>query len=113
MKKLIIVVASLIMAISLTACGSSYNEGTYEGEGQGYNQTDKIKVKVTVDADGKISAVDVVSHNETEEIGGAALDTVKAQAVEKNSAEVDNITGATMTVDGFKQAMNAALETAK
>ena len=55
MKKLIISILSLLMAVSLTAC-SSAKEETFEGSAQGYGGT--VTAKVTFKAD-KITAVEV------------------------------------------------------
>ena len=49
-----------------------YKDGVYEGTGTGRNR--EIKVAVTV-KDGKISSVEVISHNESSDIGGPALPT--------------------------------------
>ncbi len=114
MKKFLAIFTVLVMVLTFTACGGSkYKEGSYEGEAKGYSPDKNIKVNVAVDADGKISEVKVVDHAETDEIGGTALETLSKAVVEKNSADVDTIAGATVTTDGFKAAVKAALEQAK
>lgn len=113
MKKILAIAMVFVMVLTFAACGSKYKEGTYEGEGKGYSPDENIKVNVTVDADGKVSEVKVVSHSETDEIGGTALESLTKAAVEKNGANVDTITGATVTTDGFKAAVKQALEKAK
>ena len=87
-----------------------YNDGVYEGSGIGRNG--EIKVAVTV-ADGKISAVEILSSSESEDIGAMALPKLVDQAIAANSAAIDGASGATMTSDGFRQAVAAALELAK
>jgi len=87
-----------------------YNDGVYEGVGTGRNG--EIHVEVTV-TDGKISAVEVVSHSESEDIGAAALPKLISQAVAANSAAIDGASGASMTSEGFRQAVAAALALAK
>ena len=87
-----------------------YNDGEYTGVGVGRNG--EIKLKVTV-ADGKVAAVEVLNHAESSDIGGAAMDKLCAQAVASNSAAIDGASGATMTSDGFRQALEAALAQAK
>ena len=87
-----------------------YKDGVYEGTGTGRNG--EIKVAVTV-KDGKISSVEVVSHNESSDIGGPALPKLVDQAVAANSSAIDGASGASMTSEGFRQAVAAALEQAK
>ena len=87
-----------------------YNDGEYTGSGTGRNG--EINVTVTI-TDGKISNVVVNSHSESDNIGGAALDRLISNAIEINSANVDTAAGATMTTEGFREAVAAALAQAK
>ena len=87
-----------------------YNDGVYEGTGTGRNG--EIKVAVTV-TDGKISAVEILSHNESNDIGGPALPKLVDQAIAANSAAIDGASGASMTSAGFREAVAAALDQAK
>ena len=87
-----------------------YNDGVYEGVGTGRNG--EIKVAVTI-ADGKITAVEVVEHNESADIGALALPKLVSQAIAANSAAIDGASGASMTTAGFREAVAAALELAK
>ena len=87
-----------------------YKDGVYEGVGTGRNG--EIKVAVTV-TDGKIAGVEILSHSESADIGALALPKLVDQAVAANSAAIDGASGATMTSDGFRQAVAAALELAK
>lgn len=113
MKNIKRVLISALALVALTACATSYKAGTYEGEATGYSPDKKIKVSVTVDDKSKISEVKVVEHAETEEIGGVAFETLIKSAIEKGSADFDSVTGATVTSEGFKDAIKAALEKAK
>lgn len=70
-----------------------------------------IAVKVTYDGS-KISEVEVVQESETEDIGGKALKELPATVVAANSADIDTITGATVTSKAFIEAVNNALEQA-
>ncbi|MGB4351126.1 MAG: FMN-binding protein [Tissierellaceae bacterium] len=73
---------------------------------------DTVKVEVTV-ADGKISKVEVVEHNETEGFCEPAIEQIPGAIVEKNSTEVDTVSGATVTSNAIKKAVDNALEGAK
>lgn len=111
MKKFMLVVSSLVvMSLALVGCGSkapAYVDGTYEGVGAGLNGEISVEVVVT---EGKISAVNVLEHEETEGISDEALVEVPKTIVEKNSTEVDGVAGATYTSDGIKEAVTNALE---
>lgn len=87
-----------------------YNDGVYEGVGQGRNG--EIKVAVTVEG-GKITLIEVLEHSESADIGALALPKLVEQAVAANTANIDGASGATMTSDGFRAAVAAALELAK
>lgn len=84
----------------------AYVPGTYRGEGEGYGGT--IEVDVTVDED-SIKSVTVVSHHEDEEAAKAALETLPKAILEAQSADVDAISGATMTSDAIVSAVMNAL----
>ncbi len=56
---------------------------------------------------------EILSHSESADIGALALPKLVDQAVAANSAAIDGASGATMTSDGFRQAVAAALELAK
>ena len=92
MKKTISLALILVLiAVTLVACGGSgYTDGTYEGEAAGHNGP--LGVSVTV-ADGKISDVKVTNHVETEGLADGALEQIPALIAEKNSTDVDSISG--------------------
>ncbi len=84
--------------------------GEYVGVGAGGMGGD-VTVKVAY-ADGTITAVEVVSQSETPEIGGKALETLPAQVVAANSADVDAVSGATLTSTAFMAAVKDAISQA-
>ena len=100
--------ASAVNAAAENVTGT-FKDGVYEGVGNGING--KIVVAVTI-ADGKIANVDIVSHSETEGLGGIALPEYAKQTVEKQNLDIDLISGVTVTLDGYKQAVNDALSKA-
>lgn len=127
---------ALAMAISLAACGNQAENqaskeeakpetkteeaakeakdlsgisGTYEGSAQGYGG--EIKVKVSLDK-GVITAIEA-DHKETSSVGGAGLERIKEEVIAKNSTDLDNISGATISSAAFLSAVNSALEEAK
>lgn len=77
-------------------------DGDYEATVDG--QEGKMVVKTTVKG-GKISAVEVVSNNETLSIAAPAMESIPAEIVAKNSCDVDVISGATLTSDRIMDAV--------
>ena len=74
-----------------------------------------VTVKLTV-ADGAITVDEIAGPNETPGIGGLeAIEdgTFKAQIEAAQGANIDGITGATMTSNGVRSAVEAALAQAK
>jgi fumarate reductase flavoprotein subunit len=51
--------------------------------------------------------------DETENIGGAALEELDKQVLEKQSADIDGVSGATVTSNGYKEALALAMAQAK
>ena len=95
-------------AAAKPAANATFKDGVYEGVGQGY--ADKIKVKVTV-KDHKVTAIDVVSQNETPRAYGIAKDEILKRLIKgQNPVKVDSVTGATFTSNGFRYAVADALK---
>lgn len=121
MKKSIAVLMSLMMALSVSACGSSSAasssaaETTTAASGLSGSYTETVKGRnadmsvTTTFTDGKITSVEVGDNEETEGIGTQAIDDVPGRIVEANSLAVDASTGATITSDAIKEAVAAAI----
>lgn len=77
-------------------------DGEYETTVDGQNGP--MNVAVTISG-GKISAVTIKSHNETEGIAAGALEQIPAKIVEGNSVSVDAVSGATLTSERIKKAV--------
>lgn len=90
----------------------SYVDGTYTGSGNGMGG----EINVTLDIQGgTITVTDISPNNETEGIGGReAIEdgTFKAMIEEAQSADIDTITGATITTTAIKTAVADALSEA-
>ena len=87
----------------------TYKDGTYSASAQGFGGS--ITASVTI-SDDVITAVSLTGDSETPAIGGAALDTLAANA-KANGAAMDSVSGATLTSNGAKEAVAAALAQAK
>lgn len=110
-KHISMILIAVLVATALVGCGggTKYKDGTYEGEAEGMS-TVKVSVEVK---DGKIADVQVVEHNESEGYSEPALEQIPGAIVEKNSTDVDAVSGATVTSNAIKDAVNNALEQAK
>ena len=72
----------------------------------------EVKVKVTMDGD-KIAKIDVLSHSETSGISDPAFEQIPAAIIEKQSADVDVVAGATKTSEALIAAVKDALAQVK
>ena len=71
-----------------------------------------LYVKITMDGD-KIAAVEVVAQSETVGIGDKAIETVPGAIVEAGSTDVEGVSGATITSNAIKEAVEDALSQVK
>ncbi len=116
MRRNIIAVLSIVLLMSLVlgvaGCGSTgkWKDGTYTGEGQGHNGPLSVSVEVS---GGRIKTVTVTKHTETAGIADAAIDRVPKSIVEKQSTQVDAVSGATYTSKAIMDAVTSALTSAE
>lgn len=116
MKKITTLLLSAVLLLSLTACQTpktetgKYTPGTYSAEAQGFGG--KVTVTITTDAQ-TITDVILEGADETPTIGGAALETLAAAVKSANSAEIDAVSGATVTSNAVKTAVGLALDQAQ
>ena len=78
----------------------------YTGKAQG--MFCEIVAEVTV-KDGKIADVKLTGADETPALGGKVLEEMPAKILDAQSTDVDGMTGATVTTDAVKAAVNNAL----
>ena len=88
---------------------AAYKDGTYEGSATGYSG--QMIVSVTVSG-GKITEINIVDTGDDEEYLIDAKDVIP-QIIEKQSTEVDAVSGATHSSKGIINAVAKALESAK
>ena len=80
---------------------ATYTPGTYEASASGIG---KVTVTVTFD-ETSITAITIDASNETASIGGAAASTLEEQVLEAQSADIDGVSGATLTTTAVKTAV--------
>lgn len=111
MKKIL----SLILCVALLAMGTTAlaAAGTYTGVGDSQiGGAGSIEVSVTVDESGAVTAVEVTKNGDTPGISDPAVEQVPAQIVELQTANVDGVSGATMTSQAISAAVLNAVEQA-
>ncbi len=112
MKKLSLLLVLALMLFSFAGC-SKGEEPAVAGEAKTLTGTAKgfggdVTVTVTVNGD-DITKVEAVGDSETQGIGSNAIEQLPALIAEADSTEVDAITGATVTSNAIKEAVNNAL----
>lgn len=90
-----------------TAQAGGVKDGNFVGSSPN-GQGGELQVQISVDG-GKLATVDVIKHNETPTIGGAALSTLISEALDTQSADVDAVAGASVTSAAFSEALGNAM----
>ncbi len=111
MKKLSLLLVVALMIFSFAGCAKEEPAATEEaktltGTAKGFGGD--VTVTVTVSGD-DITAVDAVGDSETQGIGSNAIEQLPALIIEADSTEVEAVSGATVTSDAIKEAVNNAL----
>ena len=110
MKKIFALSLALVLLCAVAAAEVTFTPGTYEGTGEGFGP-DGVKATVVLNDKG-IESIAAEAAGETPTIGGAAIETLIPQIVEKQSLAVDAVAGATLSSNGLKAAVAGALEAA-
>ena len=99
-------------ASSSTASGAAgqYIPGTYEGTAEGISST--VKVTMTF-SDSAVTDVVVDTSGETASYGAAAADELREQLMAAGSAEIDGVSGSTITSDAVMKAAKSCYAQAK
>ena len=87
--------------------GGTYKDGTYTGSAQGFGGD--IKVKVTVSGQ-KISVIDITEASGEDEAYLSMAKDIINTILDKQTADVDTVSGATYSSTGIKNAVTQALE---
>ena len=104
------VAMSLVVGVSLAACGGSSSTAagvTKTGSAEGFGGA--VTATLTVDANGTVTDCKLEGAQETESIGGAALEELSKQVVAANGPAIDGVAGATVTTKAVRKAVAAAL----
>jgi uncharacterized protein with FMN-binding domain len=101
----------VIESQEVTSVEGTYTSGTYQVTVDAYGPDMVVDVSLSEET---IIDIQVISHNERKfSIYGPALEQIPARIIGSQSVEVDDISGATYTSEGIKEAVSIALSQAK
>ena len=122
MKKYIVAAAAGFV-LTLAACGinevpdsttqavtkvtSAEEEKEVSGSAEGFGGTITVTLKMKGD---DIIEASILGNDESPEIGGKALSELEKQLAEKDSFDIDGVSGATYTSEGVRNATKDALD---
>ena len=111
MKRILAILISAMLALTMVSGGalaeSALTDGTYTSEQQGFGGA--VVVEVTIQG-GAVIDVKVTGDMETEGVGAAALEPLAEQIMAAQSADIDGVSGATVTSGAVSNAVNAGLD---
>ena len=93
--------------VAAGSAGAALTPGTYTASADGFGGP--VEVTVEVGSDGSIADVSIIGESETPEIGGAAIPELKKAALASQSADIDSVSGASLTSGAVKAALADAL----
>ena len=102
--------ASGSASASTSGAAGHYSPGTYEGTAEGISST--VKVTMTF-SDSAVTDVVVDTSGETASFGAAAADELREQLMAAGSAEIDGVSGSTITSDAVMKAAKSCYAQAK
>ena len=102
--------ASGAASASTSGAAGQYIPGTYEGTAEGISST--VKVTMTF-SDSAVTDVVVDTSGETASFGAAAADELREQLLAAGSAEIDGVSGSTITSDAVMKAAKNCYAQAK
>jgi uncharacterized protein with FMN-binding domain len=108
-----VAVAGTAPSTSGGTAGSS--AGTFTGDAV-QTRWGPVQVRITVSG-GKITAADVVQvpqgNPRDQEINSYAVPVLNSEVVQAQSAQIDTVSGATVTSDGYLQSLQSAIDAAQ
>lgn len=91
-----------------SSSGQATSEKKAVGKGSGEGMNGPISVEVSF-TDDKIEKIEVGENKETEGLGTTAIDALKGQVIEHQSVKLDIVSGATLSSNGFLDAVSKAI----
>lgn len=106
MKKMLSMLVAIAMLLTMTVGFAMAEAGTFTGAGNSQiGGEGAIEVEVTVDENGAVTDIKVTKNGDTPGISDPAVETMPGRILAAQSANVDGVSGATMTSDAIKEAV--------
>ncbi|MEL3907674.1 MAG: FMN-binding protein [Treponemataceae bacterium] len=110
-KKFIKKVIMVGFCFCVFSCSSErYSDGVYTGVSEGHMGDIKVEVIIVKN---KISEINILEYSDTPGFSDEVFERLPQTIINKNSADVDVISGATNTSRGVLEAVKNALEKSK
>ena len=92
---------------ALSARRTSEGDGEiFEGVGQGFRGPISVQVRMS---EGSITEIEIIDSMEDRFVGGAAMEELIDLVIMYNSVDIDAVSGATETSEGFLEAVRNAI----
>ena len=105
-KSLNVLLLSILSILLLFGCSTAKQSGKFEGVGTGKHG--EIKVAVTI-TDAKITNIEVIEQGENKGLSEPVYEELKEAIIAQNSADVDVVSGASATSEGYLAAVKDAI----
>ena len=105
-KSLNVLLLSILSILLLFGCSTAKQSGKFEGVGTGKHG--EIKVAVTI-TDAKITNIEVIEQGENKGLSEPVYEDLKEAIIAQNSADVDVVSGASATSEGYLAAVKDAI----
>ena len=102
-----VLLLSILSILLLFGCATAKKSGKFEGVGNGKHG--EIKVAVTI-TDAKITNIEVVQQDENKGLSDPVYNELKETIIAQNSADVDVVSGASATSEGYLEAVKDAIK---
>jgi len=109
MKHLFVFFAVLVICgcAAIAARRTSEGDGEiFEGVGQGFRGTISVQVRIS---EGSITEIEIIDSMEDRFVGGAAMEELIDLVIMYNTADIDAVSGATESSEGFLEAVRNAI----
>ena len=105
-KSLNVLLLSILSILLLFGCSTAKQSGKFEGVGTGKHG--EIRVAVTI-TDAKITNIEVIEQGENKGLSEPVYEDLKEAIIAQNSADVDVVSGASATSEGYLAAVKDAI----
>ncbi|MGT2950148.1 flavocytochrome c [Streptococcus cuniculi] len=106
-RSLKVILLSFVAVLLMIGCSAAKKGGTFEGVGSGKHGDIKVAVTIT---DGAITKIDVLEQDENKVLSEPVYEELQDMIIAQNSADVEAVSGASATSEGYINAVKDAVE---